>query len=334
MKASKTKTDVKRTLEETLKRVGKMKPPVEEPAKAPGSTLGISIKDTMARSLQLVEALHGNKRPLAGIPTGFVDLDTLTNGLQPSDLIIIAGRPSVGKTSLALNIAQYVSMLPENSVTVGIFSLEMSGDQLMMRVLSSEAEIDLFKMRTGRLSREDWPGLIRASGRINDASANLIIDDTPPSMLPISELCYRAKLWKKRRNVGLIVIDYLQLMCGDGDERDTREQELSEITRLLKSLAKELNIPVIALSQVNRALETRENKRPRLYDLRDAGAIEEDADVIMFIYRDEVYNKDKDDNKGVAEIILAKHRNGPVGVAELTFIDKYVSFRNTYRLDE
>ncbi|MEN6615370.1 MAG: replicative DNA helicase [Syntrophorhabdus sp.] len=289
------------------------------------------VRDFVHDSIKLIERLYEKKQAVTGVPTGFIDLDRLTSGLQPSDLIIVAGRPSMGKTSFSMNIAQYVSMLQENPVPVGIFSMEMSKEQLITRLLSSESEIEHSKLRTGTFSREEWPKLVKAAGKLTEA--RMFIDDSPA--LSVLEVRARARRLKKEHNVGLVVIDYLQLMRGrTGNDR--REQEISEISRFLKALAKELNIPVIAISQLNRAPEAREkeNKRPRLADLRESGAIEQDADVILFIYRDEVYNKDRDDNKGIAEVIIGKQRNGPTDTVRLSFIDKCTTFRNGYYADD
>ncbi len=288
----------------------------------------LPVKDFIHDSIKLIERLYKKKQAVTGVPTGFTDLDRLTSGLQPSDLIIVAGRPSMGKTAFSMNIAQHVSTMHENPVPVGIFSMEMSKEQLVTRLLSSESEIEHSKLRTGTFSGEEWPKLATAAGRLTEA--HLFIDDSPA--LSVMELRARARRLKKEHNVGLIVVDYLQLMRGrSGAER--REQEISEISRFLKALAKELAIPVIAISQLNRSPESREkdNKRPRLADLRESGAIEQDADVILFIYRDEVYNKDREDNKGIAEVIIGKQRNGPIDTVTLSFIDKCATFRNYYQ---
>lgn len=291
----------------------------------------LPVKDFVMDNIKTIERLYEKKQTVTGVPTGFIDLDKLTSGLQPSDLIIVAGRPSMGKTSFSMNIAQYVSMLNENPVPVGIFSMEMSKEQLVTRLLSSESDIEHSKLRTGTFSRDEWPKLVRAAGKLSEA--HMFIDDSPA--LSVLELRARARRLKKEHDVGLLVVDYLQLMRGRSGG-DRREQEISEISRSLKALAKEINIPIIAISQLNRAPETREkeNKRPRLADLRESGAIEQDADVILFIYRDEVYNKDRDDNKGVAEVIIGKQRNGPTDTVKLSFIDKYATFRNGYYQDD
>jgi replicative DNA helicase len=288
----------------------------------------LPISDFIHDSIKLIERLYKKKQAVTGVPTGFTDLDRLTSGLQPSDLIIVAGRPSMGKTAFSMNIAQHVSTMHESPVPVGIFSMEMSKEQLVTRLLSSESEIEHSKLRTGTFSGEEWPRLATAAGKLTEA--HLFIDDSPA--LTVMELRARARRLKKEHNIGLLVIDYLQLMRGRSGA-DRREQEISEISRFLKALAKELYIPVIAISQLNRAPETREkeNKRPRLADLRESGAIEQDADVILFIYRDEVYNRDRDDNKGVAEVIIGKQRNGPTDTVTLSFIDKCATFRNYYQ---
>ncbi|HEX2967426.1 MAG TPA: replicative DNA helicase [Syntrophorhabdaceae bacterium] len=252
------------------------------------------IKDFVMENVKTIERLYERKQSVTGISTGFVDLDKLTSGLQNSDLIIVAGRPSMGKTAFAMNIAQYVATQKENPVPVGIFSMEMSKEQLVTRLLSSESDIEHTKLRTGTLSSSEWPRLAEAAGRLSDA--HMFIDDSPA--LSVLELRARSRRLMKEHGLGLLVIDYLQLMRGRSGA-DRREQEISEISRFLKALAKELNIPVVAISQLNRAPEQRSegDKRPRLADLRESGAIEQDADVIMFIYRDEVYNKDKEYNE-------------------------------------
>jgi replicative DNA helicase len=286
-----------------------------------------SMKDIVMENIQTIEHLAQKKQSVIGVPTGFTELDRLTSGLQPSDLIIVAGRPSMGKTALCLNIAQYVGTIKENPVPVGIFSMEMSKEQLVTRLLSSESEIDHSKLRAGMLSQGDWRRLSEAASKLIEAS--MFIDDSPS--MSVLEVRARARRLKKEHGLGLLVIDYLQLMKGR-TFIESRVQEISEISRSLKALAKELNIPVIAISQLSRAPEKREHeaKKPRLSDLRESGAIEQDADVILFIYRDEVYNKDSD-KKGTAEIIIGKQRNGPTDTIELAFIDKFTAFRNLYR---
>ncbi len=280
------------------------------------------LKDVLKTSIRRVEELYEKKELITGIPSGFGDLDKLTAGFQPSDLIIIAGRPSMGKTAFALNIAQYAAV--ERAVPSAIFSLEMSKEQLALRMLCSEAMVDAHKVRTGFLGKEDWPRLINAAGSLSQAP--IFIDDTPA--LSVLEMRAKARRLKSDQDIGLIIVDYLQLMQGRaGTER--REQEISEISRSLKAMAKELDVPVLALSQLNRKVEDRPNKRPQMSDLRESGAIEQDTDVIMFIYRDEVYNRSEENPKrGKAEIIIAKQRNGPTGTVLLAFVGKYSSFGN------
>jgi replicative DNA helicase len=287
----------------------------------------LPVKNVVMESVKTIERLYEKKQSVTGVPTGFAELDRLTSGLQPSDLIVVAGRPSMGKTAFAMNIAQYVAMLKEYAVPVGIFSMEMSKEQLVTRLLSSEAEVEHTKLRTGTLSSAEWPKLAYAAGKLSEAL--IYIDDSPA--MSVLELRARARRLKKEHGLGLLVVDYLQLMRGGKTSMERREQEISEISRFLKALAKDLYIPVIAISQLNRMLEQREDKRPKLSDLRESGAIEQDADVIMFIYRDEVYNKDKENNKGIAEIIIGKQRNGPTGTVELAFLDKFATFKNLYR---
>jgi len=280
------------------------------------------IKEMVKHSFKAIERLYERKELITGVPTGFEGIDRLTSGLQPSDLIIVAGRPSMGKTSLALNIARHATI--RTNVTVGIFSLEMSKEQISMRMLCSEAKVDVQKLRSGFLNEDDWPKLTRAAGIISECP--LFVDDTPA--LSILEMRAKSRRLMSEHGLGLIIVDYLQLMRGNTNG-ERREQEISEISRSLKALAKELNIPVMALSQLNRKVEDRHDRRPQLADLRESGAIEQDADVIAFIYRDEVYNKSEDnDNKGTAEIIIGKQRNGPVGVVNLIFLEKCSTFEN------
>jgi replicative DNA helicase len=284
-----------------------------------------AMKDIVFENVQTIKRLFEKKQSVTGVSTGFTDIDRMTSGLQPSDLIIVAGRPSMGKTAFCLNIAQNVGRNNESPIPVGIFSLEMSKEQLVTRLLSSESEIDHTKLRTGTLSSFELPVLFKAATRLKDAS--IFIDDSPS--LSILELRARARRLKKEHGLGLIIVDYLQLMRGR-TSIERREQEISEISRFLKALAKEIHVPVIAISQLNRRVEDRDDRRPRLSDLRESGAIEQDADLIMFIYRDEVYNKDRTENKGIAEILIEKQRNGPTGKVEVAFIDKCTSFRNLY----
>lgn len=287
----------------------------EKRARPAFSKLGDMIMDT----IKLVERLYEKKELVTGVATGFLDLDAKTAGLQPSDLIIVAARPSMGKTAFVLNVAQYAAL--HGNVPVAIFSLEMSKEQLVMRMLCSEARVDNAKVRTGYLGERDFPRLAMAAGRLSDAP--IYIDDTPGQN--VLEMRAKARRLKREANIGLLIIDYLQLMRGFAQEN--RTQELSEISRSLKSLAKELNIPVIALSQLNRQVELRADKRPIMSDIRESGSIEQDADVIMFIYRDEVYKQDSQD-EGIAEVIIGKQRNGPTGTVRLTFRREYTRFEN------
>jgi replicative DNA helicase len=280
------------------------------------------LGDILTDTYKAVEEAYENKVLVTGVPTGFRGLDEKTSGLQPGDLIVIAGRPSMGKTALALNIARNASL--ETGEPAAIFSLEMSKEQLSLRMLSAEARIDSSRMRGGFLSERDLARINRAAGALYDIP--IYIDDSPA----ISALEIRAKTrrMKMDKGVGLVVIDYLQLMRGRASA-ERRDLEISEISRSLKALAKELNIPVVALSQLNRKVEDRTNKRPVLSDLRESGAIEQDADVILFIYRDEVYHKEEDNpNKGIAELILAKQRNGPIGAVKLAFLETYTRFED------
>ena len=281
----------------------------------------LSMKEIVKSSFKTIESLYEKKEHLTGVPTGFADIDELTSGFQPSDLIIIAGRPSMGKTAFCLNVAQYASM--NKKLTVAVFSLEMAKEQLVMRMLCSEARIDAHRLRSGFLGQTDWPKLSTAAGRLADAS--IYIDDTPA--LSSMEMRAKTRRLKADKGLDLVIVDYLQLMSGRSTRSDNREQEISEISRSLKALAKELGVPVVALSQLNRGVESRMDKRPILADLRESGAIEQDADVIIFIYRDEIYNKESME-KGIAEIIIGKQRNGPVGMRKLTWLDKYTRFED------
>ncbi|MCX5843024.1 MAG: replicative DNA helicase [Deltaproteobacteria bacterium] len=283
------------------------------------------FKDLIKDSVKTIEKLYERKELVTGVPTGFEKLDDITSGLQKSDLVIIAGRPSMGKTAFAMNIAQYAAL--EAGIPVAIFSLEMSKEQLALRMLSSEARVDSQRIRRGFLGEADWPKLITAAGRLSEAQ--IFIDDSPA--ISALEMKAKARRLKSEVNLGLIILDYLQLMRGGG-YKDSREQEISEISRSLKTLAKELNVPVIALSQLNRKVEDRTNKRPQMADLRDSGAIEQDADLIAFIYRDELYDKSEENpEKGMAEIIVGKQRNGPTGMVKLAFQDKFARFENLAR---
>ena len=285
----------------------------------------IDIKELLPKAAQRIDDLYQLDDPngVTGVPSGYSDLDQKTAGLQPGDLIIIAGRPSMGKTSLALNIAEHVGM--EAGLPVAIFSMEMGAAQLTMRLLGSVGKLDQHKMRIGQLEDEDWPKLTNALGVLNEAP--IFIDEG--SALNSYEVRARARrLSRQQGKLGLIVIDYIQLMSSANEQStENRATEVSEISRSLKALAKELNVPVVALSQLNRSVESRPDKRPMMSDLRESGAIEQDADVIMFIYRDEVYNPETAE-KGVAEILLSKQRNGPTGTVKLTFLGQYTRFEN------
>ena len=280
----------------------------------------LSMKEIVKSSFKTIESLYEKKEHITGVPSGFADIDELTSGFQSSDLIIIAGRPSMGKTAFCLNVAQYASM--QKQLTVAVFSLEMAKEQLVMRMLCSEARIDAHRLRSGFLGQTDWPKLSTAAGRLADAA--IYIDDTPA--LSSMEMRAKTRRLKADKGLDLVIVDYLQLMSSRR-RSDSREQEISEISRSLKALAKELGVPVVALSQLNRGVESRMDKRPILADLRESGAIEQDADVIIFIYRDEVYNKESME-KGIAEIIIGKQRNGPVGTRKLTWLDKYTRFED------
>ena len=281
----------------------------------------VPIKDVVLNVINKIEAAAKHKGTVTGISTGFYDLDYKTSGLQPSDLVLIAARPSMGKTAFVLNLAQYIAV--RNKVLTAIFSLEMSKEQLINRVLSMESGVDSQAMRTGNLTGSDWEKLAEGAGIISNAP--LIIDDTPG--ISIGELRSKCRKYKLENNLGLVIIDYLQLMTGGSRKSESRQQEISDISRSLKALAREINAPVIALSQLSRACEQRPDHRPMLSDLRESGAIEQDADVVMFIYRDDYYNKDTD-KKGISEIIIAKQRNGPIGTVELVWLPNYTKFAN------
>lgn len=281
----------------------------------------VPIQDVVLSVIDKIELAAKHKGTVTGLATGFYDLDYKTSGFQPSDLILVAARPSMGKTAFVLNLAQYIAV--KSKVTTAIFSLEMSKDQLVNRLLSMESKVDSQLIRTGNLSANDWEKLIESAGDISKAP--LIIDDTPG--ISISELRSKCRKFKLENDLGLVIIDYLQLMSGGSKRTDSRQQEISDISRSLKALAREINAPVIALSQLSRACETRPDHRPILSDLRESGAIEQDADVVMFIYRDDYYNKDTD-KKNISEIIIAKQRNGPIGTVELVWLPNYTKFAN------
>jgi replicative DNA helicase len=286
-----------------------------------------ALSKIIPETFKRVEKLAERKELITGVPTGYDDLDRITAGLQPSDLIILAGRPSMGKTALAMNIVQNASIF--NKIPVAVFSLEMSKEQLGMRMLCSVSRVNSQDLRTGFIRDPDWPKLARATGILSEAP--IFIDDSPA--IGVLEMRAKSRRLKSEHNIGLVVVDYLQLMRGRSNA-ERREQEISEISRSLKAMAKELGLPIIALSQLNRSLESRPNKRPQLSDLRESGAIEQDADVICFLYRDEVYNKSEDNpRRGIAEVIVGKQRNGPTGTIELTFIDKFTTFENYSRLE-
>lgn len=281
----------------------------------------IPIKSLLARAVDKIEMLFEQEGSITGAATGFTDFDMMTSGLQPADLIIVAGRPSMGKTTIAMNMAENIAIKGDKPVAV--FSMEMPGDALAMRMMSSLGRIDQHKVRTGKLEDDEWPRLTSAINLL--AETKLFIDDTP-ALTPTEVRSRARRLMREHGQLGLIVLDYLQLMQSPSSG-DNRVQQISDISRGLKALAKELNVPVIALSQLNRNLEQRPNKRPVMSDLRESGAIEQDADLIVFVYRDEVYNEDSPD-KGIAEIIIGKQRNGPLGTVRLTFLGQYTRFEN------
>ncbi|MBQ0042479.1 MAG: replicative DNA helicase [Lachnospiraceae bacterium] len=285
----------------------------------------VPIREVVSNALHKIDLAGRNGGTVTGIPTGFIDLDYRTAGMQPSDLVLIAARPSMGKTAFVLNLAEHMAF--RQGETVAIFSLEMSKEQLVNRLFSLESHVDAQKLRTGNLSDKEWDDLISSTAVIGQS--NLIIDDTPG--ISISELRRKCRKYKHEHNLKVIIIDYLQLMTGNG-KTDSRQQEISDISRSLKSLARELNVPVLALSQLSRAVEQRPDHRPMLSDLRESGAIEQDADVVMFIYRDDYYNKDSEE-KGIAEIIIAKQRNGPIGTVKLVWLPEYTKFANMEKND-
>ncbi len=280
----------------------------------------VPIQQIVLNAIDNIERASRVKGSITGIPTGFTDLDYKTSGLHASDLVLVAARPSMGKTAFVLNMAQRIAR--HGDATVAIFSLEMSREQLANRLLAMESHVDAQKLRSGNLSAEDWSKLVEGANIIG--SSRLIIDDTPG--ISVAELRSKCRKYKLEHDLGVIMIDYLQLMSGSG-RTDSRQQEISEISRSLKALARELDVPVIALSQLSRAVEQRPDHRPMLSDLRESGAIEQDADVVMFIYRDDYYHKDTD-KKGIAEIIIAKQRNGPIGTIELVWMPQYTQFMN------
>jgi replicative DNA helicase len=282
-----------------------------------------NIKDVLVQTYDNIELLHDRKGDVTGIPTGFMELDKMTAGFQRNDLIIVAARPSVGKTAFALNIAQNVATKTDENVA--IFSLEMGADQLVMRMLCAEGNIDAQRLRTGSLTPEDWGKLTMAMGSLSNSG--IYIDDTPG--IRVSEIRAKCRRLKQEAGLGMILIDYLQLIQGSG-RSDNRQQEVSEISRTLKELARELKVPVIALSQLSRGVEQRQDKRPMMSDIRESGSIEQDADIVAFLYRDDYYDKESE-NKNIIEIIIAKQRNGPVGTVSLAFVKEYNKFVNLER---
>ncbi len=281
----------------------------------------VPIQEVALSALERIHKASKSKNPVTGVPTGFTDLDYRTAGMQPSDLILIAARPSMGKTAFVLNIAQHVAF--KKDMCVAIFSLEMSKEQLVNRLFAMESRVDSQAIRTGNLTDEDWDKLVEGVNIVG--RSKLIIDDTPG--ISISEMRTKCRKYKLEFGLKMIIIDYLQLMSGSGRKSDNRQQEISEISRSLKALARELEVPVLALSQLSRAVESRTDKRPMLSDLRESGAIEQDADVVMFLYRDDYYNKDSA-SQNIAEVIVAKQRNGPIGTVELVWLPQYTKFVN------
>ncbi len=283
-----------------------------------------NIKDVLVRTYDNIEIMHNRKGDITGIPTGFTELDKMTAGFQRNDLIIVGARPSVGKTAFALNIAQNVATKTEENIA--IFSLEMGAEQLVMRMLCAEGNIDAQRLRTGSLTDDDWGKLTMAMGSLSNAG--IFIDDTPG--VRIQEIRSKCRRLKQEHGLGMILIDYLQLIVGSGRAGENRQQEVSEISRSLKALARELQVPVIALSQLSRGVEQRQDKRPMMSDIRESGSIEQDADIVAFLYRDDYYDKESED-KNIIEIIIAKQRNGPVGTVQLAFVKEYNKFVNLER---
>lgn len=284
----------------------------------------VPIRQVVLDVLDKIEAASKTRETVTGIPTGFIDLDYMTSGFQPSDLVLLAARPSMGKTAFVLNIVDHVAV--RKKIPCIIFSLEMSREQLVNRMLSVESGVDTQKLRTGNLNDSEWDSLVEAVGRIG--GSNMIIDDTPG--ITVSEIRSKCRKMKLERGLDMVIIDYLQLMSGTGRNNENRQQEISEISRSLKALAREIQAPVVALSQLSRACETRADHRPMLSDLRESGAIEQDADIVMFLYRDDYYNKDSE-AKDMAEIIIAKQRNGPIGTVNLVWIPHLTKYANAAR---
>lgn len=281
----------------------------------------VHIKDIVRETIVNIDKLYQNKEAVTGVPTGFIDFDKMTSGLQKSDLVIVAGRPSMGKSAFAQSIIEYAAV--DNNIPCAFFSLEMSKESVVQRMLCSQARVDAHKVRTGFLSPQDFPKLTKAASRLSNTP--FYIDDT--AGISALELRSKARRLKSSYDIQLIVIDYLQLMVGHG-KTESRQQEISEISRSIKALARELSVPIIAISQLSRAVESRQDKRPMLSDLRESGAIEQDADLVSLLYRDEYYNGTTDQNNGIAEVIIAKQRNGPVGTVKLKFFKEYVRFAN------
>ncbi|HTY45115.1 MAG TPA: replicative DNA helicase [Patescibacteria group bacterium] len=286
----------------------------------------LHLKEIIKDSIETIDRLYQKKAHVTGVATGFIDFDIKTAGLQQSDFVIVAGRPSMGKSAFALGMAEYAGVV--DKVPVALFSLEMSKEQLVQRMLCAHARVDAHKVRTGYLAASDWPRLTAAAGKLSEAP--IFIDDTPA--ISVMELRAKARRLKAQQDIKLIILDYLQLMRGTTDYSESRQQEISEISRSLKALARELNVPVVAISQLSRAVESRTDHRPQLSDLRESGAIEQDADVVVLILREEYYNPTPD-NQGIAEIIIAKQRNGPVGSLKLSFIKEYTRFENIARVE-
>ena len=284
------------------------------------------LKEIVKDSIETIDKLYQNKAHVTGIPTGYIDFDLKTAGLQPSDLIIIAGRPSMGKSAFALGIAEYAGVVEK--IPTAVFSLEMSKEQLVQRMLCAHARVDAHKVRTGYLATSDWPRLTAAAGKLSEAP--IYIDDTPA--ISVMELRARARRLKSHHGIKLIILDYMQLMRGSSMNMESRQQEISEISRSLKALARELSVPVIAISQLSRAVESRTDHRPQLSDLRESGAIEQDADVVVLILREEYYTPSPE-NQGIAEAIIAKQRNGPVGSLKLAFIKEFTRFDNLSKIE-
>ncbi len=285
------------------------------------------IKELIKETIETIDHLYQRKEFVTGVETGFVEFDKMTSGLQKSDLIIVAGRPSMGKSSWAMSVAEHAAV--NNKIGVALFSIEMSKEQLVQRMLCSHARVDAQKVRTGFLLPSDWPKLTAAAGKLSNTP--VFIDDTPA--ISVLELRAKARRLKSRHDIQLVVVDYLQLMRGTTHKTESRQQEISDISRSLKALARELEVPIIAISQLSRAVESRQDHRPQLSDLRESGAIEQDADLVVLLMREEYYNP-TEENKGIAELIVAKQRNGPTGVVKVTFIKEYMKFENLARLSE